>query len=46
MRAGAAVLSPHRLPFPAGVHADAYRLFLHYAIFITNLPKSYDMDAL
>ena len=25
---------------------DAYRLFLHYAIFITNLPESYDMDAL
>lgn len=25
---------------------DAYRLFLHFAIFITNLPESYDMDAL
>jgi hypothetical protein len=25
---------------------DAYRLFLHYAIFLTNLPTSYDMDAL
>jgi hypothetical protein len=25
---------------------DAYRLFLHYAIFLTNLPASYDMDAL